>query len=77
MGKKYAVRQHIECPSNASQQSVCNDPAPRYPACLYDHKAGPARYVACIADSSYKLVKPQNNCYGYNKKEEFCLIVYL
>ena len=43
--KNYAVRQHIECPSSASQHSECNEPAPHYPACLFDHKAGPARYV--------------------------------
>ena len=43
--KNYAVRQHMKCPSSASQHSECNEPAPHYPACLSDHKAGPARYV--------------------------------
>ena len=27
--KNYAVRQHMVCPSTASQQSECNDPAPQ------------------------------------------------
>ena len=41
--KNYAVHQSFEDPGSASQQSECNDPAPHYPACLGDHKAGPAR----------------------------------
>ena len=41
--KNYAVHQSFEDPGSASQQSECNDPAPHYPACLDDHKAGPAR----------------------------------
>ena len=41
--KNYAVHQSFEDPGSASQQSECNDPAPHYPACHFDHKAGPAR----------------------------------